>query len=98
MERALKRVKAIKQGNPLDTDTMLGAQASNDQMEKILSYLDIGKQEGAEVLTGGEQADLGGDLKGGYYVAADRLRGQQQDAHLPGGDLRAGGFGDDVQD
>ena len=56
MERALKRVKAIKQGNPLDTSTMMGAQASSEQMEKILSYLDIGKQEGAEVLTGGKQA------------------------------------------
>ena len=58
----------IIQGNPLDTDTMIGAQASNDQLEKILSYIDIGKQEGAKVLTGGERADLGGDLSGGYYV------------------------------
>ena len=58
----------IKQGNPLDTDTMIGAQASNDQLEKILSYIDIGRQEGAKVLTGGERADLGGDLSGGYYV------------------------------
>src|SRR5580700_10390110 len=64
MERALKRVKAVKQGNPLDASTMLGAQASNEQMEKILSYLDIGKQEGAEVLTGGKQAEMTGDLKG----------------------------------
>ena len=55
-------------GNPLDTDTMIGAQASNDQLEKILSYLDIGKAEGAKVLTGGERADLGGELSGGYYV------------------------------
>ena len=90
MERAVARVKTIKQGNPLDTDTMIGAQASNDQLEKILSYLDIGKQEGAKVLTGGERADLGGELAGGYYVAADDLRGPQQDADLPGGDLRAG--------
>jgi aldehyde dehydrogenase len=65
---ALERVKAIKQGNPLDTDTMIGAQASNDQLEKILSYLEIGKAEGAKVLTGGERADMGGDLSGGYYV------------------------------
>ena len=56
MERALKRVAAIKQGNPLDADTMIGAQASNEQLEKILSYIDIGKQEGAEVLTGGERS------------------------------------------
>ena len=66
--RGIARTKAIKQGNPLDTDTMIGAQASNDQLEKILSYIDIGKAEGAKVLTGGERADLGGDLAGGYYV------------------------------
>jgi aldehyde dehydrogenase len=64
-----ERVKAIKQGNPLDTETMLGAQASNDQLEKIMSYIDIGTQEGARVITGGERVDLGGDLSGGYYVA-----------------------------
>ena len=68
MERALARVKAIKQGNPLDTDTMLGAQASSEQREKILSYFEIGRQEGAEVLTGGAAAHLGGDLEGGYYI------------------------------
>jgi aldehyde dehydrogenase len=55
-------------GNPLDTETMMGAQASNDQYEKILSYIDIGRQEGAKILTGGEKADLGGNLSGGYYV------------------------------
>ena len=65
---ALERVKAIKQGNPLDTETMMGAQASNDQLEKILSYIDIGKQEGAKLLLGGSRADLGGDLTDGYYV------------------------------
>ena len=65
---ALVRVGQVKQGNPLDTDTMIGAQASNDQLEKILSYIDIGKQEGAKVLIGGNRADLGGDLSGGYYV------------------------------
>ncbi|MEV1288704.1 aldehyde dehydrogenase [Micromonospora sp. NPDC049679] len=68
MAAATARVEAIKQGHPLDTDTMIGAQASNDQLEKILSYLDIGRQEGAKVRTGGERADLGGDLSGGYYV------------------------------
>lgn len=65
----IDRVKAITQGNPLDTDTMVGAQASNDQLEKILSYIDIGTKEGARIITGGERVDLGGDLSGGYYVA-----------------------------
>jgi aldehyde dehydrogenase len=68
MDAATERVRAIRQGHPLDTDTMIGAQASNDQLEKILSYLDIGKQEGATVRIGGERADLGGELSGGYYV------------------------------
>ncbi|MFB9993228.1 aldehyde dehydrogenase [Deinococcus oregonensis] len=68
MERAIARTQAIKQGNPLDPGTMIGAQASNDQLEKILSYLDIGRQEGAEVLTGGHRAHLEGDLAEGYYV------------------------------
>ncbi|WIV60932.1 aldehyde dehydrogenase [Amycolatopsis nalaikhensis] len=65
---AVERVRKIKQGHPLDTETMIGAQASNDQLEKILSYIDIGKQEGAEILTGGARSDLGGELSGGYYV------------------------------
>ena len=68
MERAVKRVKAIKQGSPLDESTMIGAQASSEQLEKILSYIDIGKQEGAKLLTGGARAQLGGELAGGYYV------------------------------
>ena len=62
------RTKAVRQGDPLDTETMVGAQASNDQLEKILSYIEIGKSEGARVITGGERADLGGNLSGGYYV------------------------------
>lgn len=65
---AVTRVEKIVQGNPLDDTTMLGAQASNDQLEKILSYLDIGRQEGARVLTGGGRAVLDGDLADGYYV------------------------------
>lgn len=65
---AVERTRQVRQGHPLDTETMIGAQASNDQLEKILSYLDIGRQEGAKVLTGGERADLGGELSGGYYV------------------------------
>jgi aldehyde dehydrogenase len=72
---AIERTKAVKQGNPLDIDTMIGAQASNDQLEKILSYLDIGKAEGAKVLTGGERADLGGELAGGYYVTPTIFEG-----------------------
>ncbi|SDI87698.1 aldehyde dehydrogenase [Frankineae bacterium MT45] len=68
MGDAVARTEKIIQGNPLDTDTMLGAQASNDQLEKILSYLDIGKQEGAKVLTGGARAEMSGDLAEGYYV------------------------------
>lgn len=71
----VERVKTFKQGNPLDTDTMVGAQASNDQLEKILSYLAIGKEEGAEVLVGGEQAHLDGDLAGGFYVQPTMFRG-----------------------
>src|SRR6266568_1555270 len=65
---AVERTQKIKQGNPLDTETMIGAQASNDQLEKILSYIETGKAEGARVLTGGKRADLGGELSGGYYV------------------------------
>ena len=76
MADALERVGRIKQGNPLDTDTMMGAQASNDQLEKILSYIDIGRQEGAKVLTGGGRAEMEGDLAGGYYVAPTVFEGQ----------------------
>ena len=69
------RTKQIIQGNPLDTATMIGAQASNDQLEKILSYIEIGKQEGAKLLMGGHRVDLGGDLSGGYYVAPTIFEG-----------------------
>ncbi len=75
LEAAVERTRAVVQGNPLDTDTQVGAQASNDQLEKILSYLDIGQQEGAEVLIGGARADLGGDLSEGYYVQPTIFRG-----------------------
>ena len=78
MERAIKRVQAIKQGNPLDPSTMIGAQASSEQLEKILSYIDIGKQEGAKLLTGGEQAHLPGDLAGGYYVTPTIFEGKNK--------------------
>ncbi|WP_431259559.1 aldehyde dehydrogenase [Roseateles chitinivorans] len=73
--RAIDRVKAIKQGNPLDTDTMMGAQASSMQLDKILSYLEIGKQEGAQCLIGGGRAQLGGDLAGGYYIEPTLFKG-----------------------
>ena len=72
---AVERTKMVKQGNPLDVSTMIGAQASNDQLEKILSYIDIGKAEGAKILTGGTRVDLGGDLSGGYYVAPTVFEG-----------------------
>ncbi|MED3646112.1 aldehyde dehydrogenase family protein [Halalkalibacterium halodurans] len=75
MERALARVQAIKQGNPLDPNTMIGAQASQEQLEKILSYLAIGKEEGAEVLAGGERNHLPGELANGYYVSPTVFKG-----------------------
>jgi aldehyde dehydrogenase len=78
MERALQRVKAVKQGNPLDGSTMIGAQASSEQKEKILSYLDIGRQEGAEVLTGGKEATMDGDLKDGFYIEPTVFKGHNK--------------------
>jgi len=76
--RVLERVKAIKQGSPLDSSTMLGAQASEDQMNKIMNYIDIGKQEGAEVLIGGNRNMLTGDLAGGYYIEPTLLKGHNK--------------------
>ncbi|GAC1654884.1 MAG: aldehyde dehydrogenase family protein [Vulcanimicrobiaceae bacterium] len=78
IERAIKRVQAIKQGNPLDASTMLGAQASSEQMDKILSYLDIGRQEGAKVLTGGVRASINGELKDGYYIEPTIFQGNNK--------------------
>jgi len=78
MERALKRVAAIKQGHPLDKATMIGAQASQEQLEKILSYLDLGKQEGAQCLIGGERNHLEGDLAGGYYIKPTVFKGHNK--------------------
>jgi aldehyde dehydrogenase len=74
MERAIERTRAIVMGDPLDTDTMVGAQASNDQLEKILSYLDIGREEGAEVLVGGHRRQVEGN-PGGYFVEPTIFRG-----------------------
>ncbi len=78
MERVLKRVATIQHVNPLGTDSMMGAQASKEQLAKILSYLELGKQEGAELLTGGHQAHLGGDLEGGYYVQPTLFKGHNK--------------------
>src|SRR6202167_3181374 len=78
MERAVARTKKIKQGHPLDATTMIGAQASNDQLEKILSYFDIGKQEGAKALTGGKRAQLEGELAEGYYIEPTILEGNNK--------------------
>ncbi|GAA4842296.1 acetaldehyde dehydrogenase ExaC [Kitasatospora terrestris] len=74
----LERTALIRQGNPLDTDTMVGAQASREQLEKVLSYLEIGRAEGAKVLAGGERAELGGELSGGYYVTPTVFEGDNR--------------------
>ena len=78
MERALKRVAAVTQGNPFDASTMIGAQASNDQLEKILSYIDIAHQEGAKILAGGKRKILPGDLAEGYYIEPTVLFGNNK--------------------
>ncbi len=76
MEKAIERTRQIKIGNPLDTETMMGAQTSNDQLEKIKSYVDIGKKEGAKVLTGGDLAAIPSDLKGGFYYQPTIVEGK----------------------
>lgn len=78
MQKALKRVAAIVQGDPLDPSTMVGAQASSEQMEKILAYIDVGRKEGAEVLAGGERNTLSGDLAGGFYVKPTVFKGNNK--------------------
>ena len=78
MERAIARVEKIKMGDPMDMSTMIGAQASNDQFEKILSYIDIGKAEGAKILTGGTKGPHTGDLAGGYYVTPTVFEGHNK--------------------
>jgi aldehyde dehydrogenase len=75
IKRVVERTKAIKAGNPLDSDVMIGAQASNDQKEKILSYIKIGKEEGAELLCGGDVASFGGDINEGYYIQPTLFKG-----------------------
>ncbi len=78
MERAIARVEKIQMGNPLEPTTMMGAQASNDQLEKILSYIDIGQQEGAKVLTGGARKQLNSGLENGYYVQPTVFEGHNK--------------------
>ena len=78
MAEVMKKVKQIKRGNPLDTETMVGAQASQQQFDKILSYLEIAQQEGAQVLTGGAAERLDGDLASGYYIQPTLLKGTNQ--------------------
>jgi aldehyde dehydrogenase len=78
IERAIERVKKVVQGNPLDPNTMIGAQASSDQLEKILSYINIGQGEGAKVLTGGKKASLGSNLDSGYYVEPTVFEGHNK--------------------
>ncbi|MDV6317954.1 aldehyde dehydrogenase family protein [Chromohalobacter sp. HP20-39] len=76
MARAIERAKTIRQGNPLDTETQIGAQVSKEQFDKILSYMDIGREEGAECLLGGAKASLEGELAGGFYVQPTILKGR----------------------
>lgn len=78
IEKVVERVNAIKPGNPLDTSTMIGAQASKIQYDKILSYINLGKEEGAEVLTGGDANKLEGDLANGYYIQPTLLKGHNK--------------------
>src|SRR5581483_1567335 len=75
MGRALERIRAIRQGHPLDEATQVGAQVSTAQLEKIESYVEIGKEEGAELLIGGERAHLGGELAGGFYFEPTVFKG-----------------------
>nr|WP_199067474.1 aldehyde dehydrogenase [Chromobacterium sp. ASV5] len=78
MEKALARVAAIKQGNPLDPATMIGAQASREQMDKIQGYLALGREEGATLLAGGGRAELSGDLAGGFYIQPTVFHGHNK--------------------
>ncbi|MDO8983977.1 aldehyde dehydrogenase [Cypionkella sp.] len=78
MEKALKRVAAITAGDPLDPTTMIGAQASSEQLEKILSYMDIGKQEGAQILAGGARREMEGGLAGGFYMQPTVFKGNNK--------------------
>ena len=76
--KVVERVKQIKRGNPLDTETMVGAQASKEQFDKIMSYVEIGKEEGAELVIGGEVEQLEGDLGEGYYIQPTVMKGTNE--------------------
>lgn len=76
--KVIARAQQIKRGNPLDTETMVGAQASKQQFDKILSYIEIGRNEGADVLTGGQVATVGGGLTGGYYIEPTIMKGSNK--------------------
>lgn len=78
IERCIERVKAIKQGDPREADTMVGAQASQEQQDKIMSYLTIGVEEGAEVLAGGDAAKFDGELSNGFYIQPTILKGHNK--------------------
>ena len=78
MPRLLERAKQIKQGNPLDTDTMIGAQASQQQLDKVMTYMEVGRSEGAEVLIGGERSMQEGNLAGGFYVQPTLMKGHNK--------------------
>ena len=78
MARCLDRIAAIKQGNPLDTDTMIGPQVSQAQLDKIASYVEIGRNEGAEVLIGGKRAHVDGEFADGYYFEPTVLKGDNK--------------------
>lgn len=78
MERAVQRVQAMKQGHPLDKTTMVGAQVSQQQLDRILGYIDIGRQEGAQCLTGGQRHRMGGDINDGFFMQPTLLRGQNK--------------------
>ena len=96
MARCLDRIAAIKQGDPLDRTTMIGAQVSTSQREKIESYVKIGRDEGAEVLIGGKRPGLNGRARRWLLLRAHGAQGSQQDAGLPGGDLRPRPRGHDI--
>ncbi len=78
MAEVMKKIGQIKRGNPLDTETMVGAQASQQQFEKILSYMDVAREDGAEILTGGVAEQLNGDLASGYYIQPTLIRGHNK--------------------
>jgi len=78
IEKIIDRVNKIKVGNPLDSTVMMGAQASQIQQDKIISYIKLGKEEGAEVLTGGDVNNLGGDLESGYYIKPTLFKGHNK--------------------